>query len=207
MDNTYSAFPISACRCSLLGQGELATFSILASELTQHLSLASNNHYPRVAKTPGRRPSSSPKYLKHTNFHSSCWSPRSVALISKIFSSSTNLVKLEIVKVNNELLETIASCLRNLKHLAVELDNQTENERGLLALAGRRLDPCLLTPQTETEEIEDRVVETTNISIGPWIVVDEFMIRMGKVSSSLDKKMFNYQVRPLSLTTCSCSCS
>ena len=184
-------------RCSLLGQGELATFAILASSLTQHLTIASTNHYPKMAKLPGLRASSSPKYLKQTNFHSSHWSPKSEALICKILSHTENLVKLEIVKVNNEILEAIAQSLRHLRHLAVELDNQKENERGLLALAGKRLDPCNLP--FGDEDIEGHLSQNANTSLGPWILVDEFMIRMGKVSCSLDKKMFNYQVSPLDI--------
>jgi len=183
-------------RCSLLGQGELATFAVLASSLTHHLTIASTNHYPKMAKTPGLRSSSSPKYLKQTNFHSSHWSPKSEALICNILSYTENLVKLEIVKVNNEILEAIAQSLKHLRHLAVELDNQKENERGLLALAGKKLDPCIFS---HDEDIEGRLVETSNTSLGAWILVDEFMIRMGKVSCSLDKKMFNYQVSPLDI--------
>ena len=98
--------------------------------------------------------------------------------------------------MNNDILETVARSLKHLRHLAVELDNQKENERGLLALAGKALDPGL---QPHEEDIEGSLVETTNITLGPWILVDEFMIRMGKVSCSLDKKMFNYQVSPLDI--------
>ena len=181
-------------RCSLQGHGELATFAILTSKLTSHLTLASTNHCPKLAKTSLRRQSSSPKYLKHTNFHMSHWSPKSQALISKILTNCTNLVKLEIVKVNNNILETISSNLRLLKHLAVELDNQGENERGLLALAGKRLDPQVAM---QGEDIEQSLLETKDLTLGPWVEVDEFIIRLGKVSSGLDKKMFNYQVSPL----------
>jgi hypothetical protein len=105
--------------------GELTTFSMLASPLTKHRNIASTNHFPKLAK-PKKFASS--KYLKHSNSHAAHWSPKSKAIIQKIFISARNLVKLEMVKVTNGVLEMISKHLGNMKHLTIDLNNPNENE-------------------------------------------------------------------------------
>eukprot|EP00090_Calanus_glacialis_P008031 TRINITY_DN16388_c0_g1_i1.p1 TRINITY_DN16388_c0_g1~~TRINITY_DN16388_c0_g1_i1.p1 ORF type:complete len:809 (-),score=191.03 TRINITY_DN16388_c0_g1_i1:67-2454(-) len=189
MANMYS-------RCSISGMGELTTFSMLASPLTKHLNIASTNHFPKLAK-PKKFASS--KYLKHSNIHAAHWSPKSEAIIQKIFISAPNLVKLEMVKVTNSVLEMISKHLGNLKYLTIDLDNPNENERGLLSICGKRIDTTIYPLD---EEIESQIIENENTSIGPWLVVDEFVTRIGRVSRALDKKMFNFQVSPLDVPPC-----
>ena len=97
---------------------------MLTSRLTKHLNIASSNHFPKLAK-PKKFASS--KYLKHSNIHAAHWSPKSEALLLKIFSSAPNLVKLEMVKVTNSVLEMVSKHLRNLKYLTVDLGKQNLN--------------------------------------------------------------------------------
>jgi len=183
-------------RCSISGLGELTTFAILVSPLTKHINIASTSHFPKLAKP---KKFATTKYLKHSNIHAAHWSPKSVAIIHKLLASSPNMVKLEMVKVTNELLEFISQHLPNLKNLTVDLDNPDENERGLLSLCGRKVD---LSCFPADEQIESHIVENENISIGPWLVVDEFVTRIGRVSRALDKKMFNFQVSQLEIPPC-----
>ena len=86
---------------------------------------------------------------------------------------------------------------RNLNNIFI--DNPTENERGLLSICGKQIDTNIYPLD---EEIESRITENENTSIGPWVLVDEFVTRIGRVSRALDKKMFNFQVSPLDVPPC-----